>query len=184
MLSCLPDSAHSQRVMGWMQSMLQQDDKGQWIVEPPEEGLKEWERDGITLKPDAYFRGGKKAWLLEQMVQLTPVSFWTRALGLTPLEVMEWSRRSDWKSSLRQGWVRALQYQLDVEWIDAAQALGRDMRHDALLPALMARLSPKNASPAGLPSSSATGTSSSTPSRACPSRWAVPNCSRPRCRRG
>src|SRR2546429_2833960 len=29
MLSCLPDSAHSQRVMGWMQSMLQQDDKGQ-----------------------------------------------------------------------------------------------------------------------------------------------------------
>ena len=77
------------------------------------------------------------------MVQLTPVSFWTRALGLTPLEVMEWSRRSDWKSSLRQGWVRALQYQLDVEWIDAAQALGRDMRHDALLPALMARLSPE-----------------------------------------
>lgn len=141
MLSCLPDSAHSQRVMGWMQSMLQQDDKGQWIVEPPEEGLKEWERDGITLKPDAYHRGGKKAWLLEQMVQLTPVSFWTRALGLTPLEVMEWSRRSDWKSSLRQGWVRALQYQLDVEWIDAAQTMGRDMRHDALLPALMARLS-------------------------------------------
>ncbi len=44
--------------------MLQQDDKGQWIVEPPEEGLKEWERDGITLKPDAYHRGGKKAWLL------------------------------------------------------------------------------------------------------------------------
>ena len=95
----------------------------------------------IALKPDAYHRGGKKAWLLEQMVQLTPVSFWTRILGLTPLEVMEWSRRSDWKSSLRQGWVRALQYQLDVEWIDAAQTMGRDMGHDALLPALMARLS-------------------------------------------
>src|SRR3989475_13320516 len=112
-----------------------------WSSDVCSSDLKEWERDGITLKPDAYHRGGKKAWLLEQMVQLTPVSFWTRALGLTPLEVMEWSRRSDWKSSLRQGWVRALQYQLDVEWIDAAQTMGRDMRHDALLPALMARLS-------------------------------------------
>jgi hypothetical protein len=143
LLSRLPDSAHSQRIMGWMQSMLQQDAKGQWTVEPPEEGPKEWERDGIALKPDAYYRGGKKSWLLEQMVQLTPVSFWPRALGMPPVELMEWSKRSDWKSSLRQGWLQALQYQLDVAWIDAVQMMGRDMRHDTLMPALMACLSPE-----------------------------------------
>lgn len=143
LLSCLPDSAHSRRIMGWMQSMLVQDAKGQWSVEPPEEGPKEWERDGIALKPDAYHRGGKKSWLLEQMVRLTPLSFWSRTPGMAPAELMEWSRRSDWKSSLRQGWLQALQYQQDVAWLDAVQMMGRDMRHDTLMPALLARLSPQ-----------------------------------------
>ena len=141
LLSCLSDSAHSLRVTGWMRAMLQQDGKGEWIVEPPEEGAKEWERDGIALQPSQFHRGGKKAWLLQQIVELTPLCFWTRTLGKTPMELMEWSKHSDWKTALRQGWLQALRYQLDAQWIDAAELMGRDMRMDTLMPALMAKLS-------------------------------------------
>ncbi len=142
MLSCLPGSAHSQRLMGWMRALLQQDDKGHWTVEPPEQAPKEWERDGILPKPHPYFRGGQKAWLLQQLVELTPLDFWTRTLDRNPVELMQWSRQSDWKAALRQGWLQALQYQQDAAWIDAAQMMGRDMRADTLMQALMARLSP------------------------------------------
>lgn len=140
LLSRLPASAHSQRLMGWLRAMLQQDDKGQWTVEPPEEAPKEWERDGIAPKPHPYFRGGQKAWLLQQVVELTPLPFWTQALGKTPAELMLWSKQSDWKAALRQGWLQALQYQLDPDWIDAAQMMGRDMRADTLMQSLMALL--------------------------------------------
>lgn len=141
LLSCLPGSAHSQRVMAWMRGMLEQDGNGEWAVEPPEEGRKEWERDGIVLQLLPYHKGGPKSWLLRQMVQLTPLCFWTQTLGKTPMELMAWSQRSDWVSTLRQGWYEALRYQFDVQWIDAAQKmLGRDMLTDTLIPALMARL--------------------------------------------
>jgi hypothetical protein len=140
LLSRLPLSAHSQRLQAWMRAMLQQDDKGQWSVEPPEQGLKEWERDGIALQPHSYFRGGARAWLLQQMVELTPLDFWTRTLGKTPAELMLWSKQSDWKTALRQGWLQALQYQRDVAWIDAVQMLGRDTRSDTLMQSLMAQL--------------------------------------------
>ena len=140
LLSSLPESAHSLRIMGWMRALLQQDEKGQWVIEPPEQGLKEWERDGITLQPPSYIKG-VKAWLLQQLVELTPLSFWTQTLGMAPLQLMEWSKRSDWKSALRQGWLEALQSQRDVQWIEVLQGMERDHRADALLPALLAQLS-------------------------------------------
>jgi hypothetical protein len=37
--------------MGWLQSMLSRNAKGEWQIEPPEEGSKDWERDGIALQP-------------------------------------------------------------------------------------------------------------------------------------
>lgn len=139
LLSSLPESAHSLRIMGWMRALLQQDEQGQWVIEPAEQGLKEWERDGITLQPPSYIKG-VKAWLLQQLVALTPLVFWTETLQLTPVALMEWSRLSDWKSALRQGWLEALGYQHDGNWIDAAELMGRDLRDDTLMPALMAQL--------------------------------------------
>ena len=71
LLSRLPQSAHSQRITAWLQAMLSQGSKGEWQIEPPEEGHKDWERDGIALQPPAYIKG-VKAWWLQQMVELAP----------------------------------------------------------------------------------------------------------------
>ncbi|WP_417283832.1 DUF5691 domain-containing protein [Comamonas sp.] len=142
LLSSLPQSAHSQRISAWLQSMLSQDAKGQWQIEPPEEGLKEWERDGIALQPPAYIKG-VKAWWLQQMVELAPLDFWQQQLGMTPEQLWEWSRRSDWKTALRQGWLAALRTQHDVRWIDLLQTMERDARAESLLPALLDQLDPQ-----------------------------------------
>lgn len=139
LLSLLPDSGHSQRLCQWLQAMLSRDDKGEWQIEPPEEGSKNWERDGIALQPPAYIKG-VRAWWLQQMVELAPLGFWQRTLDKTPEQLWEWSRRSDWRTALRQGWLAALGSQHDVRWLEQLQTMGRDARADSLLPALLAQL--------------------------------------------
>ena len=140
LLSRLPQSGHSQRITGWLQAMLSRNAKGEWQIEPPEEGCKDWERDGIALQPPAYIKG-VKAWWLQQMVEQAPVDFWIDTLGMTPEQLWEWSRRSDWKTALRQGWLAALRDQHDVRWIALLQTMDRDARAESLLPALLNQLS-------------------------------------------
>ena len=135
LLSSLPGSAYGQRLSARVASMLSQDASGEWQLEPPEQGDKDWERDGIALQPPAYFKG-VKAWLLQQCVELTPLQFWTETLGKTPQQLWEWSKRSDWKTALRQGWLAAVRTQRDVRWLDVLYNLGRDGRTDTLLPLL------------------------------------------------
>lgn len=142
LLSRLPQSAHSLRITGWLQAMLSQTGKGEWQIEPPEEGHKDWERDGIELQPPSYIKG-VKAWWLQQMVELAPLDFWMQHLSMTPEQLWEWSRRSDWKTALRQGWLAALRDQPDVRWIDLLQTMDRDARAESLLPALLEQLSPE-----------------------------------------
>lgn len=140
LLSRLPQSGHSQRITGWLQAMLSRNAKGEWQIEPPEEGSKDWERDGIALQPPAYIKG-VKAWWLQQMAGQAPVAFWIDTLGMTPEQLWEWSRRSDWKAALRQGWLAALRDQHDVRWIALLQTMDRDARAESLLPALLNQLS-------------------------------------------
>lgn len=140
LLSCLPQSPHSQRLAAWLQAMLSQDAKGEWQIEPPEEGNKDWERDGVTLQPPAYIKG-QRAWWLQQLVELTPLGFWQQQLGKTPEQLWDWSRHSDWKTALRQGWLAALRAQRDVRWLPLIQSMESDSRSSNLLPLLMAKLS-------------------------------------------
>lgn len=142
LLSCLPASAHSQRITAWLQAMLSQDDKGEWQIEPPIEGNKDWERDGIALQLPAYVKG-ERSWWLQQLVALTPVEFWQQTLDKSPEQLWEWSRRSDWKTALRQGWLRALDTQHDLRWLPLLQSMESDSRAQALLPPLLAQLSPE-----------------------------------------
>jgi hypothetical protein len=62
---------------------------------------------------------------------------------MTPEQLWDWSRRSDWKTALRQGWLAALRDQPDVRWIAAADHGARCA--EALLPALLDRLSQQSA---------------------------------------
>lgn len=139
LLTCLPASAHSQRITAWLHSMLSKDDKGEWQIEPPTEGNKDWERDGIALQLPAYVKG-ERSWWLQQMVALAPIDFWLQALDKSPEQLWDWSRSSDWKSALRQGWLRALDTQHDLRWLPLLQSMESDSRAQALLPPLLDQL--------------------------------------------
>lgn len=139
LLTRLPDSAHSQRMTAWLQAMLNRDDKGEWQIEPPTEGNKDWERDGIALQLPTYVKG-ERAWWLQQLVALAPIDFWRQALDKSPVQLWDWSRRSDWKSALRQGWLRALDTQHDLRWLPLLQSMESDSRAQALLPPLLEQL--------------------------------------------
>ena len=139
LLTRLPDSAHSQRMTAWLQAMLSRDDKGEWQIEPPEQGNKDWERDGIALQLPTYVKG-ERAWWLQQLVALAPIDFWRQALDKSPVQLWDWSRRSDWKSALRQGWLRALDTQHDLRWLPLLQSMESDSRAQALLPPLLEQL--------------------------------------------
>jgi hypothetical protein len=139
LLTRLPTSAHSQRITAWLQSMLSQDAKGEWQIEPPTEGNKDWERDGIALQLPAYVKG-ERSWWLQQLVMLAPIDFWRQTLDKSPEQLWEWSRRSDWKSALRQGWLRALDTQHDLRWLPLLQSMESDSRAQALLPPLLEQL--------------------------------------------
>ncbi|MFA9287498.1 DUF5691 domain-containing protein [Comamonas sp. SY3] len=140
LLARLSHSPHSQRMGAALQAMLSQDAQGEWQIEPPQEGHKDWERDGVTLQPPAYIKG-HRAWWLQQLVELTPLDFWHQQLNKTPEQLWEWSRRSDWKSALRQGWIAALRAQCDVRWLPLIQSMESDSRSSDVLPLLMAELS-------------------------------------------
>lgn len=139
LLTRLPTSAHSLRITAWLQSMLSQDTKGDWQIEPPTEGNKDWERDGIALQLPAYVKG-ERSWWLQQLVMLAPIDFWRQTLDKSPEQLWEWSRRSDWKSALRQGWLRALDTQHDLRWLPLLQSMESDSRAQALLPPLLEQL--------------------------------------------
>lgn len=139
LLTRLPASAHSQRITAWLQAMLSHDDKGEWQIEPPTEGNKDWERDGIALQLPAYVKG-ERSWWLQQLVALAPIDFWRQALDKSPEQLWDWSRRSDWKSALRQGWLRALDTQHDLRWLPLLQSMESDSRAQALLPPLLDQL--------------------------------------------
>ena len=139
LLTRLPSSAHSQRITAWLQSMLSQDAKGEWQIEPPTEGNKHWERDGIALQLPAYVKG-ERSWWLQQLVALAPIDFWRQALDKSPEQLWDWSRRSDWKSALRQGWLKALDTQHDLRWLPLLQSMESDSRAQALLPPLLDQL--------------------------------------------
>ena len=142
LLTRLPASAHSQRITAWLTAMLSRDDKGEWQIEPPTEANKDWARDGIELQLPAYVKG-ERSWWLQQLVALAPIDFWRQALDKSPEQLWDWSRRSDWKSALRQGWLRALDTQHDLRWLPLLQSMESDSRAQALLPPLLDQLTPE-----------------------------------------
>lgn len=127
LLSCLPHSAHSQRLCAWMRTLLDKSDKSDkstaWTIQAPEDSDPAWERDGVRLAPESHFKGGPRAWWLQELTALTPVSFWRDTLNLTPTALVRWARHSDWKGPLLAGWLLALQTQQDPDWIAAVQML-------------------------------------------------------------
>ena len=129
LLSRLPDSALARRMMARLQPLLK------WVsaeagsllklrkakpavleVVLPEACDKAMQRDGIEPKPPAGF-GEKAGWLI-QLLEATPLTFWTNAWRQTPAEILAASEAGEWKKELLEGWTRAALRQQDTVWCE------------------------------------------------------------------
>lgn len=116
LLSALPQSAHSQRVIAWITPLLKRDGDT-WTIEPPEKENTDWPRDGIHIKVQGFFQGGERAWWLFQLTRLTPPAWWTETLGKSPEEVFAWAAKSEWKRQLWDGLLEAAARTPGREWL-------------------------------------------------------------------
>lgn len=112
-------------------------------VTPPTPGTrrtdKALQRDGVVLGPRA--GQGQRAWLLEQIVERTPLSHWVGRLRHEPAEIVALlPTAEEWTPVLRRGLQRAAILQEDSEW---AAALLSETTDDAALGALFALLPPE-----------------------------------------
>jgi hypothetical protein len=127
LLSRLPESRLTQRMIERAGATLRATFKrgrliGSNLVEVtfPTEITKDMLRDGIEPKPPAIVkRMGEKAWQLTQIVNAVPPSHWSETWGKTPREIMRAVEKSDWRSSLLEGWALAAQRYGDIEWAEA-----------------------------------------------------------------
>ena len=139
LLSTLPHSAHSQRVIGWLAPLLKQEgDK--WTIEPPEKDNADWPRDGIALKAHSYFKGGERAWWLYQLVRLTPPTWWTETLGKTPEEVFAWAAKTEWKRHLWDGLLEAAARSPNRDWLQLLTSMQENRYAQESLRSLLASM--------------------------------------------
>jgi len=119
LLDKLPQSRHSQRIIVIMQGLLQQDKKGTWHIEPPEDFDPAWERDGIS--PDNYTpHSGRRAACLCTLVEHTPLSFWIQTTGMCAKELVNLAKKTTWRKALLEGWAQVLETtHSDVQWVAA-----------------------------------------------------------------
>ncbi|MBF5004082.1 DUF5691 domain-containing protein [Diaphorobacter caeni] len=118
LLSTLPDSAHSQRVVAWIMPLLKLNGDGDtWTIEPPEKENADWPRDGIAIKPSGFFKGGERAWWLYQLVRMTPPAWWLAHLGMMPEALFAWAGKTEWKRSLWDGLLEAAARAPSREWL-------------------------------------------------------------------
>lgn len=145
LLSCLPDSAHSQRMCAWVRALLQHEQpdgaKAQWTIQAPEEADPAWQHHGVCMQPETHFKGGPRAWWLQELLAFTPLSFWHDTLGLEPEALVRWARHSDWKAPLLEGWLQALQTQHDTRWIAAVHMMPSNWRTEQVYRTLHEQLS-------------------------------------------
>lgn len=122
LLSALSGSAFAQRQGGRMAGFLGKRRKLlREVLEfnPPEAFDAEWKKDTIEEDKPQYEELGQRAWWALQLIQLTPLSWWTDYSGLSPAELLAWAGGTDWKQALLRGWLQALDAQHDPAWAEA-----------------------------------------------------------------
>lgn len=144
LLSRLPDSALAHRMTSRAARCVRlKTDNGRTRLDvtPPTPGNRRTDqalaRDGVVLGPRA--GQGQRAWLLEQIVERTPLSHWVTSLRREPAAVVALlPTAEEWASVLHRGLQRAAILQEDAEW--AAALLSETADHDPSLGALFALL--------------------------------------------
>lgn len=119
LLSQLPDSALSARMLDWATQLIE--------VKPSKQGEvltvemfsslpASLEREGLNAKAKAERDLGVQAQWLRDIMALIPLDAWMSKIGRTPAELMPLIERSDWKDALFMGLVPAVLSQRHVGW--------------------------------------------------------------------
>jgi hypothetical protein len=89
-------------------------------VKLPEGCDREMQRDGIDPKAPRFGKPlGERAWLLQQILGLTPPGFWETALQSEPRELVQMARRTEWERPLLEGWADAASRHRNIRWGEA-----------------------------------------------------------------
>ncbi len=123
LLSALPQSAFAQRMQTRLHDCITTEKKlfrTHWVAAPPQSFPANAAQDGIEEKPPGGIRVGERAWWLRQITARTPLGWWTAHTGMTPMELVLWAAKTEWKDALLQGLAEAVTLQdTDPDWIHA-----------------------------------------------------------------
>lgn len=134
LLALLPETAHAQRLIGWVEPLLTAKrgllSKG-WSLEAPEAADSDWAEAVIEPKRPQHEQLGERAWWLYQLARQVPLSWWATHTGMSPAELVAWVGKTDWKAALYRAW-RERVSRNEPEWIEALLAArSRDARSAA-----------------------------------------------------
>jgi Family of unknown function (DUF5691) len=167
----LPGSRYQARMVNRARACVSIGDGGDLVVTPPAECDTSMRRDGIVPKPPSGV--GERAWWLEQVLALAPLSTWPGSAA----EFMSRSVPDDWASTVHRGLAQAAATHRDPAWAAATlDALGTVTPRDraaaaALYPILDADLLAQHAITALTQGASATWGPLLV---ACPAPWPDP----------
>lgn len=119
LLRRLPDSAYAHRMRKRAVHVMRSERKllrTRLVVTPPTTADKAMVRDGFVAKPAA--GTGQQAWLLRQLLSMTPLSVWSQLTGLTPAQLVG-ANVDEWGKELLHGWTAAAVEQGDAQWARA-----------------------------------------------------------------
>lgn len=121
LLARLPQSAHAQRLRGWLAPLLTQERvllSKRWTLDAPQAADPDWAAAGIDAARPQNDALGERAWWLYQLVRQMPLSWWREHTGMDPAALLAWAAKSDWKEALHRGWLERI-HRDDGDWAAA-----------------------------------------------------------------
>ncbi|WP_266168278.1 DUF5691 domain-containing protein [Dyella subtropica] len=141
LLAQLPQSAHAQQLVAWLQPLLAQK-RGllgrSWQCDAPTQADPAWASAAIDATRPQHDSLGERAWWLYQLVRQVPLSWWTSHTGMNAAELLAWAAKGDWKAALYRGWHERVDA-ADRDWIEAMLA-SRDREFGYEMSGLLAML--------------------------------------------
>jgi hypothetical protein len=121
LLSRLSNNDFTQRVTAIMAELVKEERRmlSRTIsISPPTEFSLELKELTVEEKPPAHRKSGERAWWLEQLISVTPLSWWQEHLRRTPQEIVAAAESSEWKEPVLAGLRMAVSQQPgEIEWV-------------------------------------------------------------------
>ncbi|MCG8349297.1 MAG: DUF5691 domain-containing protein [Chloroflexales bacterium] len=84
----------------------------------PEAYDKAMQRDGVKKDAPKIYKIGPKAWWLQQMLGFVPPAYWCDQWRITPAQLLEATKNSEWTDLLREAWVAGAGHAHDHAFIE------------------------------------------------------------------